>query len=111
MPWTLPRRTVEDLRWWQQILSEPVERAISEPGEFANIQAYFNASSTVGIGIIIRKRWRAWKLKPGWKKPGRDIRWAEAVGFLLLVTMIAKHRNEEKHIRVFGDNKGVVEGW
>ncbi|OBZ73565.1 hypothetical protein A0H81_06526 [Grifola frondosa] len=73
--------------------------------------AFSDASSGVGIAIVINGRWRAWRLLPGWKRDGREIGWAEAVGFELLVQTILQHNDEHPHFKVFGDNKGVVEGW
>jgi hypothetical protein len=41
----------------------------------------------------------------------KDIAWAEAVGFELLVYAITRDKNTQQHYRLHGDNKGVVEGW
>src|ERR1700678_491386 len=40
-----------------------------------------------------------------------DIGWAEAVGFELLARTLCARSKPGQHFRVFGDNKGVVEGW
>ena len=48
---------------------------------------------------------------PGWKAKGRDIGWAEAIGFKLLTRYLCSSSHPGKHFRVFGDNRGVVEGW
>jgi hypothetical protein len=64
----------------------------------------------MGIGIVINELWHAWTLKSGWNKDGRDIGWAEAVGFKLLVYAVAAANPQAGHIRVFGDNQGAVEG-
>ena len=55
--------------------------------------------------------WRAWRLAPGWKSQGRDIQWAEAIGFELLTICVFALANEGDHVLVHGDNRGVVEGW
>jgi hypothetical protein len=65
----------------------------------------------VGIAITIGPRWRAWRLAPGWNSQGRDIQWAEAVSFELLVIYLLTISSEGDHIKVYGDNRGVVEGW
>jgi hypothetical protein len=67
----------------------------------------------VGIGITIGNWWRTWRLIPGWNSTGsgRDIGWAEAMGFYLLTAIITHHKPEGGHFRIYGDNKGVVEGW
>jgi hypothetical protein len=41
----------------------------------------------------------------------RDITWAEAISFKLLVYVITRDKNTQQHYRIHGDNKGVVEGW
>ena len=112
MPHTQPRSTAADLFWWKQKLSQPTLcRSIPGPHIVLDISAFSDASSEVGIGIIIGSRWRAWRLLPGWKGEGRDIGWAEAIRFLFLVTTIVAENRAEGHYKVFGDNEGVVEGW
>ena len=56
-------------------------------------------------------KWHAWCLIPGWKGEGWDIRWAEAVGFKLLVCTLITISTPGECFKVFGDNWGVVEGW
>lgn len=68
-------------------------------------------TSGFGIAIMIGPKWRAWKLAPGWKSQGRDIQWAEAVGFELLVIALCALLDRGEHITVYGDNRGVIEGW
>jgi hypothetical protein len=41
----------------------------------------------------------------------RDITWAEAIGFELLVYAITRDEDSQQHYRLHRDNKGVVEGW
>lgn len=106
-----PRHLVDDLTWWQNRLNQPsLSRSIPGNRHFQDIGGYSDASSSVGIGIVIGKRWRAWRLLPGWKAAGRDIGWAEAVGMELLLRSIFKHQSYPG-IKIFGDNKGVIEGW
>jgi hypothetical protein len=75
--------------------------------------AYSDASSEIGIAIVLSGKWRAWRLIPGWKTVNgvRDIAWAEAVGFELLVYAITRTGGTNRHFKVFGDNNVVVEGW
>ncbi|KAG6328485.1 hypothetical protein ID866_10604 [Astraeus odoratus] len=68
----------------------------------------------MGIGIVISSKWRAWHLCPEWQhKHGssRDIGWAEAIGFKLLVHTIDIILNNNTSFIAFSDNTGVVEGW
>lgn len=50
---------------------------------------------------------------PGWRtRDGqREIGWAEAVGFELLIAQICAGGVLARAYRVYGDNQGVVEGW
>lgn len=41
----------------------------------------------------------------------QDIGWAEAAGFFLLAIAILEFYPAGMHYRLYGDNKGVVEGW
>ncbi len=112
MPHTQPRSTKDDLLWWKRKLSQTtIIRPIPGPCPIWDIAAFSDASSEVGIGIVINGRWRAWRLIPGWKSEGRDIGWAEAIGFLFLITTILAEYHSQKHYKVYGDNQGVVEGW
>lgn len=108
-----PRGTDDDLRWWHRILStSTLLRPIPGPIEVDELLAFSDASSGVGIGIVFGLHWHAWKLVDGWQSDGRDIGWAEAVGFELLVYAVLRHSDSAfQHIRVFGDNQGVVDGW
>lgn len=114
VPRTPPRSTVQDLQWWSRTLQTPnISRDIPGPVVIYDFKAYSDASSGVGIGITIGDRWRAWRLLPGWKADGREIGWAEAVGFEFLIRTLCSFVCEprKQHVKVFGDNKGVVEGW
>jgi|SRR6266545_3635129 len=111
---TPPHGTVQDLQWWTQTLRQPdISREVSGPVVISDFKAYSDASSGIGIGIIIGDRWRAWRLLPGWKADGREIGWAEAVGFELVTQALCSivRGSYKQHIKVFGDNRGVVEGW
>ena len=107
-----PRHTAADLSWWLNVLSSPrISRPIPGPAPVTDSGAFSDASSGFGIGIIIGNQWRAWRLVPGWKADGRDIGWAEAVGFELLARALCAVSLPGQFLRVFGDNQGVVEGW
>lgn len=112
MPRTPPRHTPDDLDWWERTLDKPgLERRIPRPQTFVDVRAFSDASSEVGIGVIIGERWRAWVLCPGWKSDTRDIGWAEAVGFEFLLRILLRDDPGSVCIKVFGDNKGVIDGW
>ena len=106
-----PKHLAEDLTWWQTILSRPsLQREIPGNRHITDVRGYSDASSTVGIGVVIGDRWLAWHLLPGWNQDGRDIGWAEAVGMELLIRIILQH-STLPGVKVFGDNIGVIEGW
>ncbi|OJT05120.1 hypothetical protein TRAPUB_4081 [Trametes pubescens] len=114
-PRTPPQSTASDLRWWRATLQRSdLHREIPGPREVWNPSAFSDASSGTGIGIILNGHWRAWRLLPGWRSDERDIGWAEAVGMELLVRSILSQGVSNlplPDIQVFGDNRGVVEGW
>lgn len=106
-----PSQTNEDLSWWTKTLSSPsLSREIPGGRHVTNVSGYSDASSTIGIGIVLGNKWRAWRLLPNWKSGGRDIGWAEAVGMELL-TRATLQQGHYPGIQIFGDNTGVVEGW
>lgn len=112
VPHYASRHTPSDLAWWFNELSAPtVSRTIPGPALVTDRGAFSDASSGFGIGIVIGHQWRAWRLVPGWKADGRDIGWAEAVGFEFLVRSLVATSLPGQFLRVFGDNIGVVEGW
>ena len=63
--------------------------------------------------ITIGAKWRAWRLIPGWKMLGGqwDIGWAEAVAFECLVRYLLEIEMQRWDFTLYGDNRGVVEGW
>ncbi|KDQ18961.1 hypothetical protein BOTBODRAFT_91579, partial [Botryobasidium botryosum FD-172 SS1] len=112
MPRHPPRHVAGDLAWWKSALNAPnPSRPIPGPRSVDDPRAFSDASSGTGLGIVIGDRWRAWLLIPGWKRDGRDIGWAEALAFELLVLTIIELRPRHACFKVFGDNRGVVEGW
>ena len=111
-PHSPPCRTAGDLQWWKSRLVQPtLARPTPSPAPIINASAYLDASSETGIGITVGDKWRAWRLLPGWKADTRDIGWAEAVGFLLLTLTLSPTVPKGSHVKVFRDNRGVVEGW
>ena len=112
MPHHPPRDTAKDLSWWLQVLNHTkISRSIPGTCIITDWGAFSDASSGIGISIIIDGRWRAWWLIPRWKEEGRDIGWAEAIGLEFLVCTLIKVSKPGEHFKVFGDNWGVVKGW
>jgi hypothetical protein len=114
LPRSSPKGLRADLEWWIDTLRQPIiTRSIPYPVSLYDAQAFSDASSGFGIAITIGNRWRAWRLIPGWQTLDgqRDIGWAEAIAFECLVRYLADDEKQERHFTVYGDNKGVVEGW
>jgi hypothetical protein len=107
-----PRECPANIRWWKhQLTTNPFTRSVLTPGIVDDPNAFSDVSLGIGIAIWIDGQWRAWKLKPGWKSEGRDIGWAEAIGFELLVKALVPRYPTGASFKVFRDNQGVVEGW
>ncbi len=110
-PRTPSAATADDLAWWLTQLDFPsLHRLIPHPVAPTDLHAFSDASIRVGIGIVLDRQWCAWTLTTGWKSDARDIGWAEAVGFELLVYAIIRRKETGGSYRVYGDNQGVVEG-
>ena len=115
----MPHRPIKaianDLAWWDNQLSlGNVSRPITPPLPFVDPRAFSDASTGVGIAVTIGPRWRAWRLLPNWQTArgsSRDIGWAEAVGFELLIRTLNLAFPGLSRVIVYGDNTGVVEGW
>jgi hypothetical protein len=108
------KHVAEDLEWWSLLLqSGGVKRTIYPALALTNPLAFSDTSSGIGIAIVIGNHWRAWRLIPGWQTTNgkRDIGWAEAVGFELLIYTLATLSDTSRNFLVHGDNTGIVEGW
>jgi hypothetical protein len=111
-PRTPPKATHNDLEWWTARLLTPcIPRPIPGPFILHDHNAFSDASSGVGLGIVVGEHWRAWTLTGDWQSQGRDIGWAEAVAFELLACTLIVLYGPDYHFRCYGDNTGVVEGW
>ncbi|KAJ2911289.1 hypothetical protein MD484_g9125, partial [Candolleomyces efflorescens] len=116
MPRHPPRSVAGELEWWRARLkcpSDSLTRSVIVPLQLPDISAYSDASTGAGIAIVIGERWRAWRLLPGWRtRDGeKDIGWAEAVGFYLLTVAVSRLFPPGTHLRLYGDNEGVVGAW
>ena len=103
-----------DLIWWKNAISTGLTLlSISPPQTFIDLSAFSDASSSVGVAVVIGERWRAWRLLLGWQtlRGQQDIAWAEAIGFEFLVSILAQIVHGPAHIIAYGDNISVVESW
>ena len=110
-----PDKTIqEDLLWWlQKIITGAVIRPITTPITPLNPHAFLDASSGLGISIIIGSRWRAWRLRADWNtyRGKKDIGYAEAVGFELLIHATDALLDQPTDLILHGDNTGILDGW
>lgn len=104
--------THSDLQWWALRLQNPtISRSLPTSASFPELHAFSDASSGVGIGLVIGSAWNAFTLQPGWNKDGREIAWAEAVAMELLLLTIHKVFPSATRVQVYCDNSVVVGGW
>ena len=115
MPHHPVKGTDTELTWWTARLQQgDVTHPIKPPAQFADVGAFSDASSGMGIAIIVGEKRCAWTLDPEWKSmhgSQRDIGWAEAVSFELLVRTLNLLPQTHSHTVVYGNNTGVIEGW
>jgi hypothetical protein len=105
LPHTPPCDTPYDLKWWQLQLSRAsVFIPVPRPHPLSNHRAYSDASSGFSMAVTIGPRWRAWQLVASWKSQGRDIQWAEAIGFKLLTISLHTFSSKGKHLVIYSNN-------
>ncbi len=101
-----------DLDWWSSHLHLPSPlQPLPGPIILHDHNAFSDASSGVGLGIIVGEHWHAWAFIGDWQSQGHDIRWAEAVTFELLTHTLTSLFGPNNNFKCHGDNTGVVEGW
>ena len=84
---------IKDLEWWSNKLSETsFARPLTPRGETQDLGIWADASTSWGIGIVIRDEWDAWQWSSSWHTEGRDIGWAEAVAIKLVARILYKRR-------------------
>lgn len=90
LPWCALRGTKFNLNWWLSQLLSNLAHPIPGPCAIFDLNAFSDTSSGTSVAIVIRNRWQAWWLLPGWKSSEHNIQWAKGVGgFKLLVWAIA----------------------
>lgn len=98
-----------DLRWWSLRLSESsFSRTVKAPGPVSSLDIFVDASTSWGIGIVIDDRWLAFKLKPNWKVPGRDIGWLETIAVELISHILDHWDFHDARIVIHSDNQGTI---
>ncbi len=103
IPHAPPKWLTADLDWWSNRLRRgPLSQHIPRPIPLFDARAFSDASSGVGVAVVITGCWRAWRVLPGWQSPseGRDIGWLEAVGFELLICILLRIHPIVGHFKV-----------
>ncbi|EUC58599.1 reverse transcriptase domain protein, putative, partial [Rhizoctonia solani AG-3 Rhs1AP] len=102
-------RALSDARWWLQQLSEgPCTLHIQPDPPPYDHECFMDASTLFGIGIIVKGGYAAWRLEKGWKKPGRDIGWAEMAAVELALGQAIDMGIKDHTLKFRSDNQGVV---
>ena len=78
-----------DLLWWRAILSETrIGHSLLPPLHW-DPDVWVDASTSWGIGLLVKGWWAAWKLSDRWNEAGHDIGWAEMIAMeLTLLWMV-----------------------
>jgi hypothetical protein len=107
--WAPSAGVLLDAQYWQDELSHDFCGTSLQPSPpLPPTEFWVDASTSFGIGVIFDGEWDAWRLRPGWKKAGRDIGWAEMVAIELgLLTAIARGCSDT-HFLIKSDNMGVI---
>ena len=114
LPRSSPGRLQADLEWWiGKLQQHTITRTIPQPFPLHDAQAFSDTSSQFSIAITIGNKWTAWHLISGWQTLDgqRDIGWAEVITFECLVRYLTNNEQQEQHFVIYGDNRGVIEGW
>lgn len=69
----IPSGVAADLTWWSVALTTDIHRSFAPPPPPVDLDFWTDASTSVGIGVIVDREWDGWALRHGWKSEGRDI--------------------------------------
>ncbi len=105
----IPPSIIADFKWWFNVLSIQSYHRTLQPKIICDVDAWIDASTSWGIGMVIGHRWAAWKLKEGWKTHGRDIGWAETVALELFAMWASTSGLCDCEAPVHGDNTGSID--
>lgn len=107
----IPSTVTNDCKWWFNVLSVQYYHRTLQQKIVRDVDAWIDASTSWGIGIVIGHRWAAWKLKEGWKAEGRDIGWAETVALELFAMWASTSDLSDCEAPVHGDNTGSIDAY
>jgi hypothetical protein len=108
--WTWGEPQLANLDWWSIVLSSANVgmRLCSHPIPDDSYHIYCDASTSYGIGIIIKGEYDAFELSPDWRTSGpqpRDIGWAEFTAIeLSIYYLLNKYQLHDTHFLIHTDN-------
>jgi hypothetical protein len=104
-----PPSVITDLNWWFATLSVAgVSRSLRPRGVAVDLGFFVDASTSWGIGIIMGNDWAAFRLRPSWKIPGRDICWLETAAIELLIYFLEARGLRDIRLIIHSDNNGTI---
>jgi hypothetical protein len=105
----LSHAVTKTLSWWHTRLKDHLAFRQLHPLPYAkDIGIFVDASTSWGIGIIIDNYWWSIPLSAGWKQPGRDICWLEAVALELLFYFLHQLGHENVQLVIHSDSNGAI---
>lgn len=105
----IPDPVAADLRWWIAHFNQsPISLSFANRPPPQDIDFWVDASTRVGIGVVINGHWDGWALQAGWKTNGRDIGWAEMAAVELGVCALIPRVPPGSHVTLKSDNQGVI---
>lgn len=115
--WILSRSQLDCLEWWASVLAKPRVgmQLCTQPVPDNSFRLYCDASSSFGIGVVIKGQFDLFRLAPDWRTCGdcpRDIGWAEFAAVEITVSFLLNTYNLfNTHVLVHTDNMGVLGAW
>lgn len=104
-----PPSVITDMSWWSsQLRIENFSRTLLHLGNVRDLGISVDASTVWGVGLKFGDRWDAWRLRPGWKGPSRDIGWLECLAIELLVLHLETMGLRDCRIKLLSDNQGII---
>ena len=102
------RDVCADLSWWKQALAAVLISHLLLPHTLLDPDVWVDASTSWGVGLVVKGHWVAWHLLAGWQAEDHDIGWAEMVAMELAMLWIQSAGIRDSKVSVHGDNMGVL---
>ena len=97
-----------DLLWWAAVLSKSHIVWSLLPPLYLNPDVWVDASTSWGIGLVVRGCWAAWNPLLGCKVANQDIGWDETIVMELMLLWMVSAGFHDTKIVVHGNNMGVL---